>query len=1710
MLLERTKLFACLMLALMSVMGISEAMAGGGECQKGNVCIKQKSRHAVGYEFLGSQGGLGFSDNGLALEPVYGPGYETGVRLIEEEGRLKEGVTNFGEWQGTYAGYVTTAEGGEGSSDVERGLVRLYERSGGYQIHRLPAGMSCAFASAQACEYERHGVNGDVLLKVGEGELPLGWGLTRATRDKVRELLNARPLEERRRAYVRSLGDGEVEVYGQIRPVEGGYEAWLSGRVDVAGMALEVRYELGHGVMRLERLVGADGLTVRLYYGDTEPLAGEAFSDASLDEETRRAWREVLPMVGGALPWQRKLRVLPTSWVGPGGQRWRFDYEDALTGLRWRDLARVVRGAVTNANQGPEYVSQVLMGSGYMRLVSLVDAVGVESQIRYACGGGGLVSDTGALALRRGALTASGACLGDLETETGQVEDGTRPLYRRVSETEVGPYGVTRYSRIFQRDGSELKKGWVVENGIGQLQRFETVFSTPSAESQLWMSRYLTTQHPEVVGDKPSWVSGSYDAFWSLLRDRNRLITNELLYRNSFYWSAKAIQAMGLGGVEVRNPARRLDLDKAVWTHYLHDHTPGQDGVVLSSLVMATHAVEEGWVWMGYPNQQSENEYRASGTNRGYGSAEVKGVVGLSAQAVETEAGIETQTNYVEYNDQWKPVRIWDAQGRRTQINYLGNGLDVESVRIGGLERSGGGTEVLRMGYNDRRQVLWRKDARGNVTCHSYSEQAPYYRMSTSVPLQSMAVGLGGEAAECANPNRVTSRVSWSMSVYPEGSAEPVLVNEEVTAVDGMGRVSRVHLEQGYVQRQEVDGVTTTWEGMDAFGRPMDKRVDGELKAHYEYEALHVSAVSDGSGHWVLYGVDGIGRVQGMYRTDNPEGMRTTQGLTWVTYDASGGVATMAQEGELAPQVTMSYDVGGRVVTRQQQDGVVNRLSYQARSGRIGYVEDALGVRHEFTYNREGKVLERRVTDASGMVARRVTLGYGDGRGIDPYGRILSVTDNGRVSHYQYRSDDPSLLLSQDEAVFTDLGVEGTRVTTTVSGYDARGRLEGWRMSDTRMSGLEPYMSVSFGRYGRVKRIDTEVLSTEPEYEAVPNDRMGGLEPIDGTLPRPGGEYGRVKGLSYNLDGREGAEAYQVLRRYEGGAHARALKAKGYYLSGNSPYTLDGLGNPMPMDVSREFRYASTGQLKTVSGYWDDTVREYDYDRYGHLNRSQTYRSGVYQSGESYHYDGKGNRTGVYELDAAGMEGVLAKQEMGFGWSNRLSRYRERGLNDRVIECANQDQQGHDRMGRLAQDPTRCEKGEAIRYTWDAEGNLNRITYPGSANFSALSYAADGHLLRKVETGNGRVSEDLSYVWMGNELRQIRDTPTQRLLKSFNADGMRSYSYDGMGNVSGSVTTLFLRDQQGSVIGLANQNGQALDELIYDDWGNIKARRTRHPSGAMEPNPRIGMSDVSDYPFGYGNYLPLPRANLYLAHHRVYHPSIGRFISQDPIKEHGGQNLYAYTFNNPNNLTDPSGLVGEQDTVHAWMDYDQLPEPDTGPDCLSYLEQILRNQEAYEMMQRDTNVANNHARWRELEELGDAMTDAEFEEWSLRGMEIDRLWQATGTRAVQGINNFNTRGCSERLGVTLPDKATAAELREILNRLKQLPQPENTDPQLRFEPNVPALVGIGIGVVAIGSIVITRGQILRAALPFLSVLPVAVGLKGIYDNYDPGPTGALW
>lgn len=113
-----------------------------------------------------------------------------------------------------------------------------------------------------------------------------------------------------------------------------------------------------------------------------------------------------------------------------------------------------------------------------------------------------------------------------------------------------------------------------------------------------------------------------------------------------------------------------------------------------------------------------------------------------------------------------------------------------------------------------------------------------------------------------------------------------------------------------------------------------------------------------------------------------------------------------------------------------------------------------------------------------------------------------------------------------------------------------------------------------------------------------------------------------------------------------------------------------------------------------------------------------------------------------------------------------------------------------------------------------------------------------------------------------------------------------------------------LKDHLGSIQVLANAAGQLLEELSYDPWGQRRDPVTLAVY-AWAAMPTTGMD------YGFTGHEHLDIFMLVNMNGRIYDPTIGRFLSPDPVLQFPnftqGLNPYTYCLNNPLSFTDPSG-----------------------------------------------------------------------------------------------------------------------------------------------------------------------------------------------------------
>jgi RHS repeat-associated protein len=354
------------------------------------------------------------------------------------------------------------------------------------------------------------------------------------------------------------------------------------------------------------------------------------------------------------------------------------------------------------------------------------------------------------------------------------------------------------------------------------------------------------------------------------------------------------------------------------------------------------------------------------------------------------------------------------------------------------------------------------------------------------------------------------------------------------------------------------------------------------------------------------------------------------------------------------------------------------------------------------------------------------------------------------------------------------------------------------------------------------------------------------------------------------------------------------------------------------------YTYDAVGNIKTWTQQQDaNPAKAYDFE----YDRGDQLRTGVWRTTEqtptilkryAYTYDSAGNRT-VEQIDNAPVLSAydsmnrLASQTPGgtmrFAGTlneaatvtiqsqsamvtsdNRFERGAQvsSGTNQVVVKA--KDYAGNERTntyevsisgntktitfdanGSVTSDGTRT-------FEWDAENRLVAINQ-GSLR-SEFTVNGQGHSVRRVEKDGSTTISDTRFIWSNGDMAEERQSSNGAVLKRFFALGIQ--------DVNGNF--FYGKDHLESV-----------RELVAED-GSVRARYEYGPYGAQSK-----VSGDLNADFGYtGQYIhPF---GLDFATHRAYDPSLGRWLSEDPIGLMGGPNLYAYVGGNPISTADPLGL----------------------------------------------------------------------------------------------------------------------------------------------------------------------------------------------------------
>ena len=181
------------------------------------------------------------------------------------------------------------------------------------------------------------------------------------------------------------------------------------------------------------------------------------------------------------------------------------------------------------------------------------------------------------------------------------------------------------------------------------------------------------------------------------------------------------------------------------------------------------------------------------------------------------------------------------------------------------------------------------------------------------------------------------------------------------------------------------------------------------------------------------------------------------------------------------------------------------------------------------------------------------------------------------------------------------------------------------------------------------------------------------------------------------------------------------------------------------------------------------------------------------------------------------------------------------------------------------------------------------------ASFDNISYTYNEDGLRTSKTVNGVTTK---YYYDGTKLVK-QDSGNNPIIFLYDRN------YEVIGLYYNTKTFLFVKNLQGDVTAIIDDEGFLVARYIYDDWGNC----TVIANGQT-------WNDVANVnPIRYRSYYYDSDIQMYYLQSRYYDADVGRFINCDDVNYIGlteseiSYNPFAYCENNPVNDSDPSGNI---------------------------------------------------------------------------------------------------------------------------------------------------------------------------------------------------------
>ncbi|WP_323180193.1 RHS repeat-associated core domain-containing protein [Streptomyces sp. NBC_00893] len=804
----------------------------------------------------------------------------------------------------------------------------------------------------------------------------------------------------------------------------------------------------------------------------------------------------------------------------------------------------------------------------------------------------------------------------------------------------------------------------------------------------------------------------------------------------------------------------------------------------------------------------------------------------------------------------YSPLKeIRDRHGNALKLTRL-SGNKGEITRI-----TTPGGRWISLAYDTKHRVHEARDNTGRTTIYDYDSAG---RLSTVTdPANKVSrytyEGTSNRILTATDAHNITYMTN---SFYPDGKVEDQLLTEGAKysfayTQTGTGQVTSTEVTQpgGAVRRVEFDSAGYGVLDIAARGSSLER------KTQYIRGPNHrIDAVIDPYGQRTELTYEANGHVT---RSVEQAGTANARSSGTATFDGPFDQPSRATD-PLGNETVFGYDAQGNLQTVTDPENRKTTLAY-APDGQIKSVTDNADAVTEYSYRNgdlasvkdaEGRVSSQ-FTDVAGRVsALNDTAGSLTTVVYDKLNQPRKVTDPlGRSAGFDY-DDNGNLITLTDARNSTARweydDADRPRTATDAMGakatfeYDAAGLL---RKATSRSGKIA---LATYDLLGRAKTAQYGVDIAGQAESSVSYDYDGHdlLKQINDS--QAGNQsfiydtYDRPK----TVTGPNGTVSYD----YDAADRRKTMTADGQTTS----YGFDTAGiltsiTSGTQEIGFELDAVGRDKIATMPG---GITRTTGYDKTGTIT-SLTYAQGTSNIGDlHYTRDERALQTG---LTGSLANVALPAAETGtvFGKDNRITTYGSRSFT-------------YDADGQL--------KTDGIRdYTWNARGQLSGLTKAGQN--SSFGYDALG--TRSTKTVGGTTNKFLTDG--SNPL--VEQNGTGATTATVATSGLDEF----LTRTENGATQIYLTDALGSVIGLANSDGTIATRYAYDPNGQATT------TGTASSNPYTFTGREND---GTG---------LLYYRDRYYDPETGRFISQDPIGQAGGANLYQYALSSPTTYTDPTG-----------------------------------------------------------------------------------------------------------------------------------------------------------------------------------------------------------